>query len=299
MRDDWAVGYEEVPVPARPTRGEPSPLRWLISVELARHRNNAGLSMADVAEQTGMTKAKLGHLETGRQVQSASDIASLLTAYHVDRDTIDRLVALSERADEAAWWTGAAHAIPEWFRIFAGLERIATREFVFEPLIITGLLQTEDFTRAASTASMLVSAADVDRIVEQRVARTGRLTGDDPLELHAVLTESAVRMRVGDADVRRAQLARLVEMAQRPNVTIQILRSEHGYHDAWQGQLILLDFAEVRSIGYTEVIDGAVYLQDPDQVRTCTLIADQLCRIALDPDESVELIRALAGDTTD
>jgi transcriptional regulator with XRE-family HTH domain len=286
-------------VPARPTRGDPSPLRWLISVELARHRNNAGLSMADVAELTGMTKAKLGHLETGRQLQSASDIASLLTAYHVDRDTIDRLVALSERADEAAWWTGAAHAIPEWFRIFAGLERIATREFVFEPLIITGLLQTEGYIRAASAVSMLVSTADVDRFVDQRLARTERLTSSDPLELHAVLTETAIRMRVGDPEVRRAQLAHLAEMARRPNVTIQILRAEHGFHDAWQGQLILLDFAEVRSIGYTEVIDGAVYLQDPDQVRTCTLIADQLCRLALDPDRSVELITALATEITD
>jgi len=286
-------------VPTRPTRGDPSPLRWLISVELTRHRNNAGLSMSQVAEITGMTKAKLGHLETGRQIQSASDIASLLTAYHVDRDTIDRLVALSERADEAAWWTGSAHAIPEWFRIFAGLERIATREFVFEPLIITGLLQTEPYIRATSMASLLVSAADVGRITEQRLTRTQRLTGDEPLELHAVLTEAAVRMRVGDADVHRAQLAHLVEMAQRPNITIQVLRAEAGYHDAWQGQLILLDFAEVRSIGYSEVVDGAVYLQDPDQVRTCTLIADQLCRLALDPDQSVELLGELADDITD
>lgn len=286
-------------MPTRPTRGGPSPLRWLISVELARHRNNAGLSMSQVADETGMTKAKLGHLETGRQVQSASDIASLLTAYRVDRDTIDRLVSLSERADEAAWWTGSAHAIPEWFRIFAGLERIATREFVFEPLVITGLLQTEAYLRAASAVSLLVSAADVDRFVEQRLARTQRLTDDEPLELHAVLTESALRLRVGDADVHRAQLAHLVEMTQRSNVTIQVLRAEAGYHDAWQGQLILLDFAEVRSIGYTEVIDGAVYLQDPDQVRTCTLIADQLSRLALDRDQSVEYIAGLADEITD
>lgn len=291
--------FKEVLVPARPTRGDPSPLRWLISVELARHRNNAGLSMTEVAEITGMTKAKLGHLETGRQLQSASDIASLLTAYHVDRDAIDRLVALSERADEAAWWTGAAHAIPEWFRIFAGLERIATREFVFEPLIITGLLQTEAYVRAMGAVSMLVSAADVDRFVDQRLARTQRLTSDEPLQLHAVLTETAIRTHIGDAETRRTQLAHLVAMAQRPNITIQILRAEDGFHDAWQGQLILLDFAEVRSIGYTEVIDGAVYVQDPDQVRTCTLVADQLSRIALDPDRSVELIAGLADEITD
>jgi transcriptional regulator with XRE-family HTH domain len=286
-------------VPARPTRGDPSPLRWLISVELARHRNNAGLSMAEVSELTGMTKAKLGHLETGRQLQSAADIASLLTAYHVDRDAIDRLVSLAERADEAAWWTGAAHAVPDWFRTFAGLERIATREFVFEPTIITGLLQTEAYARAVNATSVLVSTAEVDRIVELRLGRAERLTDGNPLQLHAVLAESALRLRIGDADTRREQLAHLVEMAQRPNVVLQIIRPEDGYHDAHQGRMTLLDFAEVRSIGYAEMVDGAVYLQDPDQIRTCTLISDQLRRIALDPDRSIELIASLAGDISE
>jgi transcriptional regulator with XRE-family HTH domain len=286
-------------MPVRPARGGPSPLRWLVGVELARHREGAGLSMAQVAEMVGMTKAKIGHIETGRQLQSPADIASLLTAYQVDRDTIDRLVALTERADEAAWWTGAAQAVPEWFGTFAGLEHIATREFVFEPTVITGLLQTEAYSRAINSASLLVRAADVDRVVALRLARAERVVDvDDPLELHAVLAEPALRLRVGDAATRRAQLEHLVEMARRPNVTLQVVRPEDGYHDAHQGRLILLDFAEVRSIGYVEMVDGAVYLQDPDQVRTCTLIADQLSRIALDPDSSVELIDSLANDIT-
>lgn len=256
--------------------------------------------MTDLAGLVGMTKAKLGHLETGRQTQSAADIASLLTACHVDRDAIDRLVALTERADEAAWWTGAADAVPEWFRTFGGLERIATREFVYEPMLITGLLQTEPYARALSRASLLIRTADIDQVVQLRMTRASRLaSASDPLELHAVMTEGALRLRVGDAATRRAQLEHLVAMAERPNVTVQIVRPEDGYHDACYGQLMLLDFAEVRSIGYADMVDGSVYVQDPDQVRTCTLVADQLTRVALDPESSVELIASLAADITD
>lgn len=284
-------------MPPRPSRGDPSPLRWLIGVELARHRNAAGLSMAEVAGLVGMTKAKLGNMETGRQTQSASDIGSLLTAYRVERDDIDSLVALTERADEAAWWTGAASAVPEWFRTFAGLERIATREFNYEPTIVNGLLQTDAYAREVSSASMLVSRADVDRVVALRLARAERLTaGDEALQLHVVLGEAALRLRIGDEQLRREQLVYLTEMAGRPNITLQVIRPEDGNHSAHQGRFFLLDFTEVRSIGYMEMIDGAVYLQDPDQVRTCSLVADQLAHTALDPEQSVELISSLADE---
>ena len=287
-------------MPARPGRGDPLPLRWLIGVELARHRNAAGLSMAQVSELVGMTKAKLGNMETGRQTQSAADIGSLLTAYRVERDDIDRLVALTERADEAAWWTGAAGAVPDWFRTFAGLERIATREFVYEPTIINGLLQTAEYAREVSSASILVSTADVERVVALRLARAERLNDpDEPLQLHVVLAEAALHLRVGDADMRREQLAYLVEAARRPNVTIQVIRPDGGYHSAHQGRFFLLDFAEVRTIGYVETIDGAVYLQDPDHVGTCELIASQLAHVALDPDRSVDLISTMAAEPTD
>jgi hypothetical protein len=234
---------------------------------------------------------------TGRQTQSASDIGSLLTEYRVERDDIDRLVALTERADEAAWWMGAAGSVPEWFRTFAGLERIATREFVYEPTIINGLLQTQAYAREVSSASMLVSRADIERVVALRLARAERLiAAEEPLQLHAILAEAALHLRVGDDQLRHEQLVYLTEMAQRPNITLQVIRPEDGYHSAHQGRFTLLDFAEVRSFGYMEMIDGAVYLQDPNQVRTCGLIADQLSHTALGPDESVELVLSLAAE---
>ncbi len=62
---------------------------------------------------------------------------------------------------------------------------------------------------------------------------------------------------------------------------------------------MVLDFETVRSIGYVELIDGAVYLQDSDQVLTYTMVAKNLARTALSPERSVELIESMIMSCTD
>jgi transcriptional regulator with XRE-family HTH domain len=272
------------------------PLRWLVGVELARHREAAGLSMTDVAQRVGISKPKLGQMETGRQLQSTTDIVLLLNFYEVEREEIDGLVALTDRAEETTWATGSAHSVPTWFRIYLGLERIATKLFAFEPLLVPGLLHTASYAQAVVGSSLFVRPTDVDRTVALRMARAQRLTdAGNPLEYHTVTTEAALTLRAAEPDTHRAQLQHLLKMAEEPNVTIQLLRSENGYHDAHHGKFVLLDFEEVRSLAYTETVDNALYVQDPDQVHHYAMVADQLKSVALEPDESLALIEAVAA----
>ncbi len=275
-------------------RGDPAPLRWLIGVELARYRNLAKLSLTEASARTGMSKAKLGHLETGRQQQAPDDIAELLVAYGAERRDIDRLTSLTGRADEATWWAPWAQVVPDWLKTFVGLEGLAESEFTFEPIIIPGLLQTEEYAAAVTAGTPRVRADHGERFVGFRMARTRRLSDPDrPLRLHAVLTEGALRLAVGDPELRRAQLRHLLAMAELPTMTIQVVRPEDGLHTALNGQFVVLSFENVRSIGYVELHDGAVYLQDPDQVRTYTMVAENLQRVALGPEQSVTLIQSM------
>lgn len=276
-------------------RGEPSPLRWLIGVELARYRNAAGLSMSQVAERVPITKPKLGHMETGRQQQDPEDIAMLLRAYGVEQRDIDRLTSLTGRADESTWWAPWAHVVPDWLKTFVGLEALAMREFTFEPLIIPGLLQTEEYASVVTADTPRIRGDHGERFVGFRMSRARRLTDPDrPLHLHAVIGEAALRLNVGTPELRRAQLQHLVAMAKLPNVTIQVIRPEDGLHTAMTGQFIVLDFESVRSIAYAELHDGAVYIQDSEQVRSYTLVAENLQRVALGPEQSIKLIRSMS-----
>ncbi|MGH3514175.1 MAG: DUF5753 domain-containing protein, partial [Pseudonocardiaceae bacterium] len=136
-----------------------------------------------------------------------------------------------------------------------------------------------------------------ERFVGLRIARTRRLTDlQRPLQLHAIVTEGALRLAVGDRELRRAQLRHLLAMAELPTVTIQVIRPEDGPHTALTGQFVVLGFANVRAIGYVELHDGAVYLQDAEQVRSYTMVAEDLQRVALDPERSISFIQSVVGE---
>lgn len=275
-------------------RRDPSPLRWLIGVELGRYRESTGLSLSEVAERTGMSRAKVGHLETGFQQQDPDDIATLLALYEVEPRGVDRLTTLTTCADRTTWWAPWAHVLPDWLKTFVGLEGLAEAEFIFEPMIVPGLLQTEDYATAITTETPRVRPDHGERVVNFRLARANRLTDKKtPLRLHAVIGEAALRLAVGTPEIRRAQLAHLIKMAKLPNVTIQVVRPEDGFHSAMSGKFNVLEFEQARPIAYTELHDGAVYLQDQEQVRSYKLSAENLQQVALGPEKSVELLRSM------
>jgi transcriptional regulator with XRE-family HTH domain len=267
-------------------------LRWLIGSDLARYREEAGLSLAEASARTHISKAKLHHLEFGRQTQDPDDIAKLLTAYGVPDRDIDRLTNLSGRADEANWLAPWAAVVPDWLKTMVGLEGLADSVFTFQPLIIPGLLQTQDYASAITANSRSIRQDHGERFVSFRMARTRRLTDPDrPLSLHAVLTEAALRLAVGTPDVRREQLEHLVAMADLPNITIQVVRPEDGPHPALGGNFVILDFGEAaRPVVYVELKDGAVYLQSHEEVAAYTMVASDVQRVAMSPEQSRELI---------
>lgn len=274
-------------------RRDPSPLRWLIGVELSRYRESSGMKLSEVAEQTGMSRAKVGHLETGFQQQDPDDIATLLALYRVEQRDLDRLTALTTSADETTWWAPWAKVLPDWLKTFVGLEGLAEAEFIFEPMIVPGQLQTADYAAAITAETPRVRPDHGERVVNFRLARANRLTDPNrPLRLHAVIGEAALRLAVGTPEIRRAQLEHLIEMAALPNVTIQVLRPEDGFHTAMTGKFISLDFENAQPIAYVELHDGAVYIQDQEQVRSYKLSAETLQRVALGPEQSLVLLRS-------
>jgi transcriptional regulator with XRE-family HTH domain len=272
-----------------------SALRWLIGSELKRMRTEARLTMAQAAERSGMSQPKIAHLEVGRQSQDPEDIAALLTAYGAPARAVDRLTTLTGRADEAAWWAPWAQVVPDWLRTYVGLEGLAESVFTFEALIIPGLLQTQDYASSVTANTKSVRPDHGERFVRFRMARAGRLTDPErPLSLHAVITEGALRLAVGTTAVRQEQLRHLLEVAQLPTVTIQVVRPEDGPHSALAGGFSLFNFGDAaQPVAYAEVKDGALYLQEVQQVEAYTIVANDLRQVAMSPEQSRELIEGM------
>lgn len=275
-------------------RGDPSALRWLVGSELRYFRLQANVTLAAAAKVIGCTHGKITHMENGRTQAQPAEIARLLHSYGAEQHEIDRLTTLAGESDSSTWWAPWSNVIPDWFRTYVGLEGLAASAFVYEPNLVHGLLQTENYARELTGTTVFVRPGHSDRFVSFRLARAQRLTDAEPLKLHAVIGESALRLQVGTPDLMDAEYRRLVELAELPHITLQVLRPERGPHSGVGiGPFTVLDFAQARSIAYTELIDGAIYVQGPDQVASYTMAVENLERIALSPDESVAFIKSL------
>jgi transcriptional regulator with XRE-family HTH domain len=277
-------------------RRDSSALRWLLGIMLRDSRNKANKTLAQAASAIDGSPSKVSNMESGRYYQAPDDIARLLDLYEVPKDDADHVLALIEREGERAWWQPWHDVVPPWLQTFIGLEGFATSLFTYEPLVMPALLQTAEYA-VVTTDSPRVRRDAADRVVSLRMERQRRLLRDkDPLELHAVIEESVLHRPVGNEATMQAQLRHLVEMSQRPNVTLQVIPTSVGVHAAFTGKFDLLSFEEFGDVVYVELMETAVYLPEPDKARAYRLSAESLRNAALSQRESLALITSLVGE---
>ncbi len=274
-------------------RADPSALRWLIGVELHNYRKRAGQTLAAAAKQIGVSAGMVGHFEKGLYFPQPEQIAGLLSFYGAPAWDVERLSSLSGRADQSSWLARWNDVIPDWLKTFVGLEGLASHEITYMPLVLPALVQTEAYSIGATAGSARVRPDKEERFVSLRMERQRRLFSEtDPLHLTAIIEESVLDRPIGGAATIREQLEHLVELSSRENVEILVLPTAVGRHDSLEGAFTVLRFEQAQPIGYIEYHDGAIYVQDQDQVTAYTRKAELLRSAALPQDESVEAIRS-------
>ncbi len=274
-------------------RGDPSALRWLIGVELHNYRKRAGQTLAAAAKALGCSPGLVGHFEKGLYFPQPEQIAGLLSLYGAPAWDVERLSTLAGRAEQRTWLAPWNDIIPDWTRTFVGLEGLASHEIIYAPLVLHALVQTEAYSIGATAGSARVRPDQVERLVSLRMERQRRLFSDiDPLRLTAVIEESVLDRPIGGGATMHEQLEHLVELSARDNVDILVLPTAIGRHDSVEGKFSVLHFEQAQSIGYIEYPDGAIYVQDQDQVAAYTRTAESLRSVALSQRESVGAITA-------
>ncbi|MGH3623802.1 MAG: Scr1 family TA system antitoxin-like transcriptional regulator, partial [Sciscionella sp.] len=181
------------------------------------------------------------------------------------------------------------------FELAIGLEGVATMIEVFDPMLISGLLQTEAYAREliAYHASITLGV-NVEASVALRLRRQSALTREaSPAELWCVVEEQTLRRPVGDPAVLTGQLDHLLEMTARPNVNVQALPREVGVHPALTGAFYMLRFEDDWRVAYEETRRSAYYYDSPDAVEDYEKVMNHLRHLALNPKRSRALISML------
>jgi transcriptional regulator with XRE-family HTH domain len=272
--------------------------RWL-AFELRRLREEAGLTQRQAAQECRWATARVGYIENVQQALIEDDLEKLLTLYRVPPDRWGAYIAAAAEPDRGWWERSGDRTIPEWLSLYVGLEQGASRIRSFEATVVPGLLQTADYAAAVLRGDFVPrTSAQVDELVDLRLRRQALLTGRAPVNMWAILDEAALRRSAHGGGVMAAQLEHLAAMAERPNVTVQVLPFSTGVNSYTFGPFKLLGFPWPTDPGvvYVEHRDGAVYLEEPHEVTAHALVFQHLSVWALPPAESVALIRDAAKE---
>jgi hypothetical protein len=242
----------------------------------------------------------VSRLETGRVGFKDRDIADLLTFYGVDDEQQrNALRELARSASARGWWHDYSDVLPTWFEAYVGLEEAATSIRAYEIQFVPGLLQTEDYARAVTMLGHYgAPAEEIDRRVRLRMARQALLAEPRPAHLWAVLDEAVLRRPAGRPGVMRRQLQHLLETADRPNVTIQVVPFWAGAHAAAGGPFSILRFAErdLPDVVYLEQLTSALYLDKRETVDHYMAVMERLCLEAAPAASTASFISAVLRD---
>lgn len=241
---------------------QPTVRRRRLGRKLRAARDATGLGAEDVAARFNWSQSKVSRIEVGRQKAKPPDVRRLLDLYEVTGDEREALVTLAREAQQEGWWHQYSRVLPEDFGSFIDLEHEAAFIGWVEQNSVPGLIQTEDYVRAQlRTGDEATDDDDVERRVDARMGRQTILRRDRPPKLQFVIDEGVTRRLVGGRTVMRAQLQRLLDVADMLNVSLQVMSFEAGAHHS-PGSFVLFDFEDDDpSVVYASLLGSSVYVE--------------------------------------
>ena len=265
--------------PRRPISEQDDSPRVRFAKALAELRRDKGISLRELGEAVRSDHSHLGHMERGRTLGGPELVQELDKFYGTTHLVVLWDMALRDPSQ-----------FRERYQRYMSLEAGATGFHKYAPGVIPGLLQTEAYVRAVIES---VEPLEEDDLAEQVAARLGRqqsLTGKEPLQFRAILDEAALSRPLIDAAAWHEQLAHVLRMGERPNISIQVLPFNVGLHTLHNTDTTLLWLPDGRTLAYVETCFSGELVEDAKSVEWLRVAYDQLRDLALTPRESRDLI---------
>jgi transcriptional regulator with XRE-family HTH domain len=292
--------------------GTPPVRRRLLGSALRDYRESLGFNLDEAARILDCDRSKISRIETGERGIRAKELQELLSEYGVPAAEQEALLAVAHRSRESGWWLEYRDVLPPEAQDYAIMEMAATEILAYEVNQVPDLLQTTGYMRAVAAAdARYTSDEQRAHAVEVKVNRQRVVLAGRAPSLDVVVTEGALRQRVGPPRVMREQLARLAALAEtgfadglpdtdvpeteRSSVSLRVLPFAAGAHAAAGcGSMTLLRFAETPEIGviHLAALSGGISLEGREEVARYLMAFAQLRSAALNTSRSAHLIRA-------
>ncbi|MFG2434192.1 helix-turn-helix domain-containing protein [Streptomyces sp. NPDC048508] len=276
----------------------PTTRRRQLGADLRRLRERKGLTLEEAGARVGISKATLSRYETKEGTVKWPAVDALCREYDVTEVERLALIELAKGAKIQGWWRSLADPIPDSMNLMLTLEDEVVREDHYACMYIPGLLQTRAYAEAVHRASEVqCPEREVQHMVDIRMKRQELLRRAEPPHIWCVIDEAAIRRSVGGRQVMREQLQHLLDLAELPHVTVQILTFSTGAHAAAVGSFaILRGPAPDLDVVYVDVLSGGLFMEKQQELERYRLAFQYLSAQALDLESSAALIRRISKE---
>ncbi|MER6110919.1 helix-turn-helix domain-containing protein [Streptomyces hirsutus] len=253
--------------------------RQRFAEELRTLRAASGTSLRALGERLGWDWSLFGKMEKGETIGSPEVVQALDTHY----GTPGLLLALWELA------AGDHTQFRERYRRYMALEAEAVSLWHFAVSVLPGLLQTPGYAREVLTAGGL-RGKGLDQQIDARMGRRELLEGEGAPRFRTILSEAVLRTALLDTLEWRGQLEHLAEMAERPNIIVQVLPFSAGPYGLDSTDVWFLRLRRGQTVAYTENAHRGDLIEDSEAVERLQSAYDAVRDLALTPAESQKFI---------
>ncbi len=255
-----------------PERGvDPSVYRRRLRNILRRTRDSKGITQLAAALAMSWSVSKLIRIETGAVTISVNDLKALLALYGISEpEKVDELIDMAKKSRQQrnSWLAVYRNVASDVFLTFLGHEDAAVESYSFQPVLVPGLLQTDEY--AAEVLKVLRGSQDparIRRLIELRTARQDRVfSRTDGIKLNYLLDESVVRRAVGSAELMKRQVIRLIDACGQDNLSIRIIPFGAGVYRSMRVPFVVLEFSrpEDEAVLYLEYPQGESLIREDE-----------------------------------
>ncbi|MEU3335050.1 helix-turn-helix domain-containing protein [Streptomyces sp. NPDC002144] len=274
-------------------RREPTARQLRLAIELRRLREAAGLTPLEASTLLGVNRVQISQIESGLVGVSEQRVRRMASHYAcMDEEFIDALVVMATDRTRG-WWEEYRGLLPTPFLDLSELEHHARFQRHVAILYVPGLLQTEDYSRAVFSARLPeLTGEEIELRIQHRKARQ-RFT----IPYEAVIHEAALRIRVSDRAVSRAQLHRLVELSEADHINVRVIPFDLDGFASAAGTMTYVGGAVPRlDTVVRDALHGSAFIDSEAQLTTYRTSFRKVERASLDLVASREFIHRLAKE---
>jgi transcriptional regulator with XRE-family HTH domain len=233
----------------RPKSRDPErDLKAALGEELAAARIAAGYRIQQaLADQLGFDRSVITKAESGDRVPTPDVLSAWLKACGVNTPGIYvRLAALA---------ITLGGPIPSWFEAWLAAEGQASLLRYWSPILFPGVFHTARYARALLVATQTdISDDAINALVEAKLNRGRIFDRADPPEVLALIDELVLRRLIGSPEVMCEQLTHIVELAERPNICVQIVPTAAGATAGLAGEICLATIDGAPRVLHTDAV---------------------------------------------